>query len=316
MNKTLPKVTIALAVYNPDEAWFAEQLESLNKQNYAGPMELLVWNDSPDSFECEPYLERYITKISYRVLSDGENHGATEAFEELTKAADGEYISYCDQDDIWDMAKIQKTVAFLQENRELAACHCNFKSINSQGKVISNSLIFGDMINQWNNFKWQFRKILVHNQSCGCALLIRTEKAKQAIPFSKYTYHDHWLFIYSIQNGGLKYLSDVLMYHREHGDNASARLAGIRTKEDYYKKKIIREYNLLHDIELRFGACPDLMRPMDWVNSRKEYQQNKSFRSFFRLLSVASVRYAVSFFELLMPVVPESVFERLIKFVR
>ena len=316
MNTVLPKVTIALAVYKPETEWFVEQLKSLNKQNYIGPMELLVWNDSPDSFRCEPYLEKYITNMPYRVLSDGKNHGATKAFEELTKAADGAYISYCDQDDVWDKAKIEKSVAFLQDNRELAACHCNLKSIDSKGEIISNSLISDAMISKWNDRKWQFRKILVHNQSCGCALLMRTEKAKQAIPFSKYTYHDHWLFIYAVQNGGLQYLPKILMYHREHGDNASARLAGIRTKEDYYKKKTIREYNLLHDIELRFGACADLIRPMAWVNARREYQQKKSFRSFFKLLSAASVRYTVSLFELLMPAVPESAFERLIKFVR
>ena len=42
-----PLVSILLAVYKPNEAWFIEQLISLNEQTYEN-IELLVYDDCPD----------------------------------------------------------------------------------------------------------------------------------------------------------------------------------------------------------------------------------------------------------------------------
>ena len=96
MGVNLPKVSIVMAVYQPNQSWLIQQLDSLNQQDYAGEMELLVWNDSPAYTGCGELLAKYITRFPFRLLEDGANHGSAKAFEKLTVAADGKYIAYCD----------------------------------------------------------------------------------------------------------------------------------------------------------------------------------------------------------------------------
>ena len=308
----LPKVTIAMAVYKPNIAWLIEQLQSLNQQDYEGEIELLVWNDSPSDFDVEPYLKQYITNFGYQILSDGGNYGVTVAFENLTKAVDSKYISYCDQDDIWDSKKISKSVEFMQSNPQLAACHCNLAFVNRDGKALDRVFLLREKLAQWNDFEWQFRKILVRNQSYGCAILMKTEIAKQAIPFIRCIYHDQWLALYAIQHGGYKFMEDVLIYHREHGDNASARLIGIKTKADYCNKKLLREYKFFREAESRSEKKHEFYEPVKWINARYAYQKKATIITLWKMLCAAKVRWDVSLFELMMPVFPDKMFGKII----
>ena len=47
----LPKIIIAMAVYKPNLNFFKQQLKSIDEQDYKN-MELLIWNDSPNDFDC------------------------------------------------------------------------------------------------------------------------------------------------------------------------------------------------------------------------------------------------------------------------
>ena len=133
-------VTIALAVYRPQAKWLKEQLCSLNRQTYAGKLDLLVWNDSPKDFDCAPLLKKYITRFSYRILQNGKTNGVTAAFAALTEQAGGDLIAYCDQDDIWDSRKIEVMAAFMHENPTVSACHCNAGYIDEAGNALPNTL--------------------------------------------------------------------------------------------------------------------------------------------------------------------------------
>ena len=129
----LPKVTIAMAIYHPNITWLAQQLESLNQQDYAGELELLVWNDSPACTDCREIrhlLQQYITGFPCRLMSDGRNHGATRAFEKLTEIADGKYIAYCDQDDVWLTGKVRKAVKVMEDDENTLICHIGISLID------------------------------------------------------------------------------------------------------------------------------------------------------------------------------------------
>src|ERR1039457_2351233 len=97
-----PLVSILLAVYKPNEAWFIEQLISLNEQTYEN-IELLVYDDCPEYPINEDIIKQYITKFSYTLIRGIKNEGSNKAFEELTKVSEGEIFAYCDQDDVWEV---------------------------------------------------------------------------------------------------------------------------------------------------------------------------------------------------------------------
>ena len=308
----MPKVTIAMAVYKPNIDWFMEQLNSLNQQDYTGDIELLVWNDSPNDFEVESYLKHTITSMEFQIFSDGQNHGPTIAFEKLTKIATGDYIAYCDQDDIWLCEKLSKMVEFMQANLEIAGCHCNIAFIDGEGNAIKGNFIQKKDLFGWNDYDWQFKKTLVQNKSYGCAIMIKTDAAKKAIPFSRHVYHDQWLALYAIQHGGYKFMEDVLIYHREHGANTTSRLVGIRTKADYYNKKLKREYLFFREARARADNLGNFDEVLNWVKARVKYKDKVTVATFFDLLRFAKIRWDVSFFELLMPFLSEKMFEKIV----
>ena len=69
-------------------------------------IELLVYDDCPDYPINEDIIKKYITKFSYTLIRGIKNKGSNKAFEELTKQGNGELFAYCDQDDIWEVNKI------------------------------------------------------------------------------------------------------------------------------------------------------------------------------------------------------------------
>ena len=59
------------------------------------------------------------------------------AFEKLVQRSDGEYIAFCDQDDIWDLDKLERGVDSLKEEVHPALWCSNCRIINGEGKILT-----------------------------------------------------------------------------------------------------------------------------------------------------------------------------------
>ena len=92
-------VCVLLSAYKPDLKFFAEQLDSIDKQTF--PLTLLVRNDCPESDSLERFIQAHITKNAYRYYHGDNNLGYVKSFEALLSLAEGDYVVLCDQDDIW-----------------------------------------------------------------------------------------------------------------------------------------------------------------------------------------------------------------------
>jgi glycosyltransferase involved in cell wall biosynthesis len=136
-----PLVTIVMAVCNPRMDWFKEQLVSLNNQSYEN-LELLAIDDcsSEISFdEISETIKACITNIPYKLSRNSENLGSTKTFEKLTALAGGDYIAYCDQDDIWYSDKIETLLGcFINENVNLA--FSDVQIIDESGIITADSI--------------------------------------------------------------------------------------------------------------------------------------------------------------------------------
>ena len=109
------QVDILLSVYNPNEEYLIKQLISLNNQTYPN-LKLYIFDDCIKKRCNLDLFEKYITNFSYEVLPYcEENLNYMGAFEKLVQRSDGEYIAFCDQDDIWMDDKVEKCVAYMNE---------------------------------------------------------------------------------------------------------------------------------------------------------------------------------------------------------
>lgn len=101
------KVNILLSVYNPNVTYLVEQLKSIDNQTYPN-IELLIFDDCV-SKRCDVGIfKKTLNNVKYRILPyKKKNMGYVKAFEYLVEQADGNYIAFCDQDDIWVRLKLK-----------------------------------------------------------------------------------------------------------------------------------------------------------------------------------------------------------------
>lgn len=312
--KKWPKVSIVMAIYKPNKIWLMQQLESLNTQKYNGEIELLVWNDSPEYKECQKILYQCITNFSFRLLSDGKNHGATGAFAKLTEAASGKYIAYCDQDDIWLPEKISTAVDIMEQNTNCLICHVGINLIDADGKFLQQ-LSYPSTLEVINKASYQQKNFILRNFAFGCAMLVNAQFAKSVLPFPRHgVYHDQWLACCGAYMGQVIFLENKLLLHRIHNNNTSAVLQGITTKEEYYRKKLLRDTELVRALKKKFSYDVNeiLLDIVAWTNSRNEYSKTRSWKNIKGLLRGMSLRRDITIFEVLLPFIPKQIFDIII----
>lgn len=311
---THPLVTIGMAVYKPNMEWFIKQLQSIDNQDYES-IELLIWNDSPKSFTCDEVVAKYVKNIPFRILDNGTNNGVTRAFENVTKNAEGKYIAYSDQDDIWMPNKISMMTTYMENHPDCVCCHSDVQLINETDTVVRQSL-YPVSLSRLNEKDYQETTFLVDNWNIGCAMMMKTSAAKAAIPFPTMVYHDQWLEMYTLSLGDFSYIPDCLIQHRVHGTNNSQTLNGVHTKRDYYNVKLAREVNFFDFVTKKLSNNELYSKEGNWIAARKNYSEKFSIKNFAQMIRYISVRPTVTIFELLLPFIPDSVFAFIVKSIR
>lgn len=310
-----PSVTIVMAVYKPNIEWFEKQLKSINSQRYQGKLDLLIWNDSPRDFMCEEIIRKHITDLPYRVIDNGRNNGVTTAFENLTKSAQGDYIEYADQDDIWMEEKTELMVNALLANQKCLCCHCNFSIIDSTDKVTKPDGYPRDL-SIINDINYQRRSMLTKGWLIGCAMLVRADVAKDSLPFPKMIFHDVWIGLNCISKGRFIFIEDVLLLHRFHDVNNSMTLAGVTSKSDYYQRKILKDYNFINSAIKKYEWNYVCGSELKWGNIRKNYADNVCFGNALEMLCVLNIRPLIVLFEIVLPFIPDNMFQKILKQIR
>lgn len=128
-----PKLTVITPVYNAEE-FLGETIESVLNQTYENFEYLLIDDCSTDSSAA--IVKRYEEKdarIKYIKLN--ENSGAAVARNKGLKKARGRYVAFVDSDDIWYPEKLEKQLAFMQENNR-GFTYTKYERISEQGEVL------------------------------------------------------------------------------------------------------------------------------------------------------------------------------------
>ncbi|CAI3632150.1 glycosyltransferase [Clostridium neonatale] len=300
-----PLVSILLAVYKPNEKWLIELLISLNEQTYEN-LELLIYDDCPDSPVNEDYFKKHITNFKYTLIRGETNKGSNKAFEELTKLGNGEFFAYCDQDDIWENNKIEILTTLIKKERSIIA-YSDMKVIDEDGKIVANTLL--DVKTRLNYIKGEkiLSKIFFKNCISGCCMLIESKVAKKAIPFSKYVLHDQWLSIIASCYGKICFTNKSLVKYRIHGDNQTYSLKGINDKKDYYKLRVEVLKDRLIELE-NFISKNDV--DLDEI---KEFCCARINKNIFKIIKYRYLCKKEAYFEVAIKYMPNFIFKIIIK---
>jgi glycosyltransferase involved in cell wall biosynthesis len=321
----IPKVSILLATYYPNEKFLYKQLISISQQTYPN-LELLVCDDSGDKNQHEiitNILKRTIGSVPYRILKNNRNLGSNKTFEKLTLEATGEYISYCDQDDIWEIDKIEKLVNEMKEN-DSSLIYSDLSIIDAKDDLIKSSFKKMNFRLKHINGDSCFFRLVRRNSVTGCTVLIKADIAKNACPFpeSKLYPHDHWLSIFSSVNGRIGYVNEPLVKYRIHGSNqiGNKRFINIKSIREYVNERIIMQSERYRIVENRIILnelnSSELLKEKSMLNARRDFYQNKSLLSFFRMLGYLKNDPVLIIFEIILFILPGSYSSRIIQYLK
>ncbi|WP_242974185.1 glycosyltransferase [Clostridium cagae] len=308
-------VSILLAVYKPNENWLIEQLISLNSQTY-GNLELLIYDDCPEFPVDENLFKKYVTNFSYTLIRGEKNQGSNKAFEELAKLGNGEFFAYCDQDDIWEVNKISLMVKNLL-NKDVTLvcsdlCIIDENSIKTHKSItdIRKRIVYKSGYNL-------AKDLLMVNFVTGCAMMVKKDIAKKAIPFENMLVHDQWIAIIAAIEGKIEFINKPLVRYRQHSFNQTGILTGIYDKQTYYKMRIDTFLKRYKSLQKRLIYNEELSEHISyclkWIEARKRYSAKPSFNDLKIMIRYRYFHKISIMIEIPLPIIPNSIFKYIIR---
>lgn len=130
-------VSIITPLYN-SEAFIIQTIHSVLQQSYTNWELVLIDDCSTDN--TITIVNNFIAgNNQIKLIKNKENKGAAVSRNKGVMAAKGDYIAFLDADDLWKPKKLEKQIAFMQD-QGCEVCFCSYEQINEKGKPL-NKLI-------------------------------------------------------------------------------------------------------------------------------------------------------------------------------
>lgn len=268
-----PLISILMAVYEPRVDWLREQLASLDAQTYPN-LRLYIRDDCSPTFSLEALNEcarSIIHSFPFELRRNEENLGSNGTFERLTEEAEGVYFAYCDQDDVWLPEKLETLQEVIEREKALLVCS-DMLIIDENGNQTADSITKVRRHHVFKSGEGIAPQMLVSNFVTGCAMLIRADTAKEAVPFCPYMVHDHYLALYSATKGRIVSIPSTLIKYRIHSGNQTLMMAGVSDKKSYYQQRIAMLLCRMNWLEQVFredeALHREILNAIQWVEAR------------------------------------------------
>jgi len=263
-NKTLPnpKVSVALATYN-GEQFLLEQLASLEAQSKP-PCEVVIVDDG--STDKTPVLARSFaedTDINVLYFENEVRLGYAKNFERAIDLCSGDYIFLCDQDDVWEAHKVERTLEVFETNPSKLVVINDARLVNADLEDTGLSKL-GQIKNSGQS---------VSQFVTGCCTAIRSDFKELLLPIPDEVFvHDTWLHALACTLDARVVLDETLQLYRRHGKNASganhSRLTTLRPR--MVAEEMLRESSLVF-ARRQMSKIKQMKFRLSEVRARTEY---------------------------------------------
>ncbi len=230
-----PTVSVVMCTFN-GALFVEEQLRSVISQTY--PLnELLIFDDASTDGTPTILHQFAANHPSVKVNINPQNIGFTQNFEQAVKAASGDVIAICDQDDIWVECKIEKMLAAWRPESPLIYCGALLFSTTFPKNISMHPL--------YRQFEGtDARKIFLRNTVSGHALMIKKKFLPLVFPFKEDVMYDWMMAVTAAYNGGVQFYPEVLVFQREHSKNAT--LESGKNLTETQRRKAYKEQVIAH----------------------------------------------------------------------
>ncbi|MCJ8327998.1 MAG: glycosyltransferase family 2 protein [Campylobacterales bacterium] len=283
MNKQI-LVSIAMCTYN-GERYLKEQLDSILNQSYKN-IEIIICDDKSTDNTIE-IIKNYLNKFdNIKLFENKDNLGFVKNFEKVISLCKGEYISLCDQDDIWNLNKID---IFLNNIDDNLLIYTDAKLINGQGKELNEFLLKGKK----NCVKGKCNKsLLFDNCISGNTLMFKKDLLEHILPIPlNVDFHDKWIAFIASTYGSIVYYDKALISYRRYDEQVTAvkkkKYKSLKEKIEYKEIRYLKNKKNNLDILKEYEKIPGLDYEVKEIITAYKNSFNKKYFSFelFKVLN-------------------------------
>lgn len=285
MLQNKPLIAICLASYN-GEKYIAEQLESIFTQSYQYFKLYIADDRSTDNTVSiiKTFQERFVDRIDFTI--NDIQLGVVKNFETLLSHCEEEYITFSDQDDIWESDKLTlqiKAIMQLEKESVTKAClvHSDLSMMDENAKLIADSYFHfrGYSLNQ----KKDLGHILGPSGVMGNTLMMNRELRNKSLPFpAGLEVHDYWIAIVAELYGKRKTLQQPLVRYRIHNKNSSNSIQSIQSNN--------RQWLTTRDIKLPYLESKRHYIMSNLLKRVLPNEDKKSIQAFYDYLTFSKSR--------------------------
>jgi len=213
-----------MATYNGAE-YVVEQLESIRTQSM--PVDEVIIHDDRSTDDTVAIVEKYIREHglerTWKVSQNPKNLGYAANFISAVKETAGEYIFFCDQDDIWVPDRVEVMVGQMEEHPEILLLCSEFESFVSSPDAPSVPTWEQKQFRRDHSLEhlpYEAHNLFINCQ--GCSMCIR-RKFWQEVENRWYPNwaHDEFVWKLALCRNGLYVYHGVTLRRRLHSNNVT-----------------------------------------------------------------------------------------------
>jgi glycosyltransferase involved in cell wall biosynthesis len=223
------RVSVAMATYN-GARFLPAQLESIAAQTRL-PDEIVVGDDQSGD-ATEQVIADFARRVSFpvRFTRNEARLGSSQNFVACLGRCTGDVVLLTDQDDAWLPARVERTLAALEEHPEAAYAFSDGELMDEDGRPLAGRLWQRAFFDAAGRTAFRERRgvdvLLRTNVVTGATMGIRRDRIGAALPIPAGWVHDAWLaFVLELLHGAVP-IEEPLIRYRQH---ASQQIGVLRT---------------------------------------------------------------------------------------
>jgi glycosyltransferase involved in cell wall biosynthesis len=300
MQNCMPVASIIMPCYNAAR-FVQDSVDGILRQSFQD-FELIIVDDA--SKDNSPDVLRNLAgrDARIRLITHDKNRGASSSRNDGIRAARGDYIAFCDADDLWEPGKLKSQIELLSGNAEYDITYCDSQIIDETGALIGQ--LFSDQFPPPRNPSGDlFEELCTRNFINMQTVLIRRKSVDRDIFFDEGIkwVEDWWQWIRLSRKHRFLYANRSLAQYRVHQQSTGfTQKRGISSNRWKVCKRNLRAHPDMSirlqallwyqmGVELSFLKRRRLARRFIWQAARLGLNGGSSFRS----LVTMGVRWGV-----------------------
>jgi glycosyltransferase involved in cell wall biosynthesis len=261
------KASIAMAVFN-GEKYIKKQIESILAQTFTD-FELIISDDNSTDCSMKICREFQMKDKRIKIIKNSGNRGFVSNFFNALSYCKGDLLFLADQDDIWIHTKLEKIIKIQKKTGAGLVIHNLYEFSDKTGLPDCSSFSDNPLVKQINFYtvfsqcSYPGLEMCFTKQLNSNILILYKKLCKNKIEIPS---HDWLISLYASLNSTVFHTDEILIFHRMHENNVTAKLRMEITKDErLYKIEILQKHFFFAKSLLNNTQCPQKLYVRNYI---------------------------------------------------